>query len=216
MTLNALPATETAIARKALILIGSAARFESLDDSGDADARDLLALWHIARPAALVLHPFNILIRRATIQRDAAVATIGPAYRYRLPADCLRWLPWSREDRYWFDAVEEGGALLTDDEGPLYIRMIADETDVTRWPPLLVDLMAYTLAMEYAQAKAQMLGLADRLSAKRDAVLAEARRIDGLSSPNRQHGPGARQSRWVGARWRSNSNDYEVCEPWRS
>lgn len=209
MTLTPLNPDETAIARKALILIGSAARFETIEDASDADARDLLALWHMARPAALVLHPFNAAIRRTLIEREAGdAASHGPAYRFALPPDCLRWLPWSREDCEWFDAVEEGGYLLSDNEGPLYVRMIFDQVDVTRWPPLLRELMAYTLAMEFAQAKESMLGLTNILTQRRDAILIEAKRIDGLSSPNRRKGPSARNSRWAGARWRSNSEEY--------
>lgn len=205
MAITPTPTSDKMIANKALILLGSSRRIGTFEDSDSADTSDLLALWDIARRAAIVLHPFNFAITRTSIERDAGdAAARGPAYSYSLPSACLRWLPWSAEHELWFDAVEEGGKLLTDDEGPVIVRFLRDEPDSAKWPALFVDLMTFTLAIEYCQAKTQLATLRDRLSRERDDKLSEARRIDGLSSPNRPPSPNPRRSGWVGARWRGN------------
>jgi hypothetical protein len=205
MPLNPVSTSDKQIANKALILLGSARRIQTFDDSDSADTADLIALWDIARRAAIVLHPFNFAITRTSLDRDPGEAAArGPAFTYTLPPDCLRWLPWSREQELWFDAVEEGGKLLADDDGPIILRYLRDEANSAAWPPLFVEMMAYTLAIEYCQAKTQLSTLRDRLSRERDDKLSEARRVDGLSSPNRVPSPSPRRSGWVGARWRGN------------
>lgn len=193
------------IANKALVLLGSARRMNAFETGDNADTDDLVALWDIARRSAIVLHPFNFALTRASLDRDAgAAATRGPAYSFTLPSDCLRWLPWSREDELWFDAVEEGGNLLSSDDGPLIVRYLRDVTDVSRWPPLFCDVMVHTLAVEYCQAKTQLLGLRDRLTSERAELLSDAKRVDGLASPNRRATPSVRNSGWAGARFRPN------------
>jgi hypothetical protein len=193
------------IANKALILLGSGKRVETFDDRDSTDTSDLIALWDIARRAAIVLHPFNFALARTAIDRDPGPPrTRGPLYSYTKPITCLRWLPWSREDDLFFDAVEEGGKLLCDEEGPIVMRFLRDVTETSAWSPMFVDVMAYTLAIEYCQAKTQLLGLRDRLTNERGEKLSEAKRIDGLASPNRRASPSIVHSRWAGARFARN------------
>lgn len=204
----AAPPNQIAILNKTLLLLGSAARISTADPDDSGDARDLLALWDIARRAALALHPWNFAISRVRIERDADFLALGagPAFRYRLPVGtCLRWLPWDRDNPDWFDAVEEGGFLLSDNEGPLIVRHITDVPDMSLWAPLFADVQAYTLALEFCQGKTQLSGLRDRLTRERSDRLDEAYRVDGAASPNRPAGPSTRQSRYAGARFRPNS-----------
>lgn len=206
MTVDSFPPNQRDILNKVMILLGSARRIDTAATDDSADASDLLALWDIARRAAIVLHPFNFAIKRQKTLRDTGTADDGgPLYRYTMPADCLRWLPWNRNENLWFDAVEEGGKLLSDDEGPVVIRYLVDVPNAALWSPLFCDVMAYTLAMEYNQAKTQLVSLRDRLASERQDMIDAAKRIDGLASANRQAGVTTINSRWAGARFRPNS-----------
>lgn len=193
------------IANKAMLLLGSGRRIATLDDRDSDDAADLLALWDIARRSAITLHPWNFALKRIDVTRDPQVSARRPIYRYAKPADCLRWLPWSRDHELYVDLIEEGDWLLADDEGPIVLRYLRDVPEVARWAPLFVDVMAYTLAAEYCQGKTQLLGLRDRLTNERAELLRDAKRVDGAQSGNQRRGAlVARTSRWAGARFTRN------------
>jgi hypothetical protein len=201
------PPNQLKVLNKALILLGSGRRLATADETDSDDARDLIALWDIARRAALELHPWNFAITRVKIAREADWEPVGngPAYRFKLPVGtCLRWLPWDRDNADWFDAIEEGGYLLSDEAGPIICRHIFDQDDMSLWSPLFLDVMSYTLAIEYCQGKTQLSGVRDRLTRERLERLEEAYRTDGAKSPNRPAGPSVVQSRWAGARFRPN------------
>lgn len=194
--------TKRVIFNKALVLLGSSKRISNPDDAMDADAANFSILWDIARRSAIALHPWNFALKREKLHRETGEPSeLGPAYAFRLPPAWLAWKPWDRSSEFWFDAVEEGGFLLCDSDGPLIARGVIDVDDVTRWPPLFVDVMAYTLAIEHCVGKTQTLGLRDRLMNERAEKLDEGFRIDGLSSANRPR-PAAPVSRWAGARYR--------------
>lgn len=194
--------TRRVIYNKVMLLLASARRVSNPDNPEDTDTESLNFLWDIARRAAIVLHPWNFAIGREKLYREAgAPSELGPAYSYTTPVHWLRWLPWDGGSEFHFDAVEEGDFLLSNHAGPIIARGLIDVPDVTKWPPLFVDAMAYTLAIEFCQAKTELMGLRDRLTSDRTEKLAEAFRVDGLSTPNRPR-PSHHGSRWVGARYR--------------
>ncbi|MCP3730437.1 hypothetical protein M9978_08345 [Sphingomonas sp. MG17] len=191
------------VMNKTLLLLGSSKRVSNTDDSTDADTESLNILWGIARRAALALHPWNFALTRKKIDReDAAVSEVGPAYSYKLPLEWVCWFPWSRDSEYYFEAVEEGGFLLCDSAGPLVVRGALDVDVPAKWSPLFVDVMAYTLAVEFCHGKTQLVGLRDRLTHERAEKLDEAYRVDGRATPNRPR-PSHHNSGWAGARYRS-------------
>lgn len=194
--------TKRIVLNKVMLLIGTPKRIsDSENPAPGGDAESLSILWDIARRAAITLHPWNMALTRAKLTReDEPPSDTGPAYRYAVPVNWLRWLPWDRDSEFHFEAVEEGGYLLTNDAGPIVARGLVDVPETAKWPPLFVDVMAYTLAVEFCHGKTQLLGLRDRLIADRAEKLDEAYRVDGLATQNRQR-PSYRQSRWAGARF---------------
>lgn len=191
----------TAIYNKAIVLLGSRETLLSPDEAIPS-AQSLSALWDIARRSALAMHPFNFAIVREKLLRDTQVPAFGYQYRFAKPAEMLRWLPWDSDDCYHFDGEEEGEFFLTD-EPEIFIRYIGDHTDSSKWSPLFVDVMAYTLAMEYCEAKTGLTGLRNALADERENLLRAARRADGLATGKRKRNRRVGSSRWAGARFRN-------------
>lgn len=192
---------KTAIFNKAIVLLGSRESLLSHDEAIPS-AQSLTALWDIARRSALALHPWNFAVTRQKLQRDTKAPDFEYAFRFQRPPDCLRWLPWDSDDPFYFRGEEEGDYFLTDDE-ELHLRFISDHEDTTKWSALFVDVMAYTLAAEYCEAKTGMKGLRSSLLDEREALLRHARRADGLATGNRNRRRSVFSSRWAGARYRN-------------
>lgn len=191
----------TAIYNKAIVLLGSRETLLSPDEAIPS-AQSLSALWDIARRSALAMHPFNFAIVRDKLLRDTKAPAFGYAYQFKKPAEMLRWLPWDSDDPYYFDGEEEGEFFLTD-EPEIFIRYIGDHTDSSKWSPLFVDVMAYTLALEYCEAKTGLAGLRNSLADEREGLLRAARRADGLATGKRKRNRRVGSSRWAGARYRN-------------
>lgn len=192
---------KTAIFNKAIVLLGSRETLLSPDEAIPS-AQSLTALWDIARRSALALHPWNFAIIRAKLTRDTAAPAFGYAYRYKRPADCLRWLPWDSDDPFHFEGEEEGKFFLTDEE-EIFIRYIGDHTETGDWSPLFVDVLAHTLAAEYCEAKTGLRGLRQSLLDAREEMLRAARKADGLATGRRNRRRRVGSSRWAGARYRN-------------
>lgn len=176
--------TQTDIFNKAIQLLGSTERLlTSLDASPRAES--MLTVWKTARPAALSLHPWNFALTRKQLARDTAPPEFEYAYRYKLPPDCLRWLPWDRGHSYAFEGVEEGGYLLTDAE-EVFIRYIRDHDTISEWSPLFIEALAYQMAIEQAERiTGGRRGLTGELMAAQDEILHQAKRVDGLATGDR-------------------------------
>lgn len=195
------PVGKTAIFNKAIVLLGSRESLHSPDEEIPS-AQSLSALWDIARRSALVLHPWNFAVAREKLQRDSKAPAFGYAYRYQRPPDCLRWLPWDTDDPFYFEGEEEGDFFLTD-APEVYLRYIGDHDELAKWPPLFVDVLAHTLALEYCEAKTGLKGLRQMIGDARDEYLRAARKADGLATGRRTRRRGVGSSRWAGARYRT-------------
>lgn len=195
------PTSKTAIFNKAIVLLGSRENLLSHDESIPS-AQSLTALWNIARRTALALHPWNFAVTRKKLQRDTKAPAFGYAYQFLRPADCLRWLPWDTDDQFYFEGEEEGDFFLTDEE-EVHLRYICDHEQLASWPPIFVDVLAYTLAMEYCEAKTGLKGLRQSFADQRDEMLRMARKADGLATGNRKRRRSPASSRWAGARYRN-------------
>ena len=195
--------SQTGIINKAQILLGQSKRFTELLDT-DHKAIDYQTLWPMALPKALVLHPWNFAIRRKRINADTVAPEFGYAYRYRLPSDCLRFLPWSRDDDAYFEHEIEDGYVLTDQPSFILIRYIYRNEDLAKWSPLFADVMAYALAMESCEGSTSKRGLYEDLKTERDDLIATGKRLDALENGNRRAVRPMTASSWASARYRRN------------
>lgn len=181
-----LPMGSTIIVNNALILLASSSRVDDINEVGSiaAQARDLLP---IIIPSFMSKHPWNFALRRKEVPRTNLEPMGGRwPWRFDLPSDCLRWLPWDKEQPEYFDGVEEDGQLLCDSEGPIIVRYIFKNEDVSRWSALFIDLVSAELAVRMAKSVTASHSTYDRAVQERDNLLAEAKRADGLASNQTQ------------------------------
>jgi hypothetical protein len=191
--------SQTRIANRALILLGTFERINSVQDTAPL-AEQINDLWHESRRAAIAAHPWNFAIERVQLNETAFVPAFGYSRKFALPPDCLRWLPPSRDDYDGFEGEEEGGFILSDAAAPLNVRYIRDVEDVTAWPVHFSVFMGYQIAMDLAESATQISGNVDDMAVKREEALMEARKLDGLASGNRSRGDIEILSRWTAAR----------------
>ncbi len=197
----------TTVTNNALILLGSSTRITDIDGPGSlaAQARDL---YPILIPQLLAQHPWNFAVVRHELPRENTVELAGKwPWRFQLPADCVRWLPWDDEDPDHFHGVEESGYLIASHEGPIVIRCIMLVTDLTKWSALAVSALSALAAVYLAETVSAKQSLRDRIAGMYDDLISQAKRADGLAS-NMIHRPSAgRLSRAVGAMHRGYGGD---------
>lgn len=208
---------QTTIINNAMVLLGSSQRLTSIGADGPL-AANMRDAWDIALPAALESYPWHFATRRCFLDRDTKRPPFGYAFQYRLPADCVRWLPWQKGEREYFEGEQEGNLILTGVhdshihyiEGPdgadvgcnrLPIRYTALITDLSLWSALFCDAMANRLAARLCMGSTSSRTLTADLDNKLREIVDQARIADGLSTARRARGRGVRGSRWASARF---------------
>ena len=191
--------SQTRIANRALILLGTVTRIISVEDPAPL-ARQIADLWHESRRAAIASHPWNFALFRAQLNETGIAPAFGYTRSYAIPPDCLRWLPPPRDDDAFFEGVEEGGLILTDWGAPLPFRYIRDVEDVGAWPAHFQVFMAYQIAMDLADSATQFSSKQQDMAQMREAALDEAKKLDGLASGERTTGNARYLSRWARSR----------------
>jgi hypothetical protein len=196
----ALPIELTNMADRSYRLLGGSQRVNNVNDNS-THASNFRDVYTLARLEALTAHPWNFAVTRAEVMHDP-VAPVGAEweYRFKLPTDCLRWLPWPDQHVEYFCAEEEDGWLLTNEEGPLIVRYIRDNEDVTSWSAAFVTVLCFQCAYELCEIVAASQSVRDRMEAGRDRALTMARRQDGAATGQRNRAPAHHRSRLVAAR----------------
>lgn len=99
-------------------------------------------------------HPWICLKTRAALAADLTAPAFGWTAQYSLPTDCLRLLP-LRTDGSWngqpIRYEVESRKILTDQAAPLFVQYIRGDNDTTKFDPLLVRVIAQSLALAGAQ-----------------------------------------------------------------
>lgn len=176
--------SQTRIVNKALVMLGTSQRILSLDDNSSL-ATAAAAVFAEALDETLADHPWNFAIARAQLAADTAAPPFEWQFAYPLPADCLRWLPWSEADDSWFEGEEEQGRVLANREGPLNIRYIRRIEDPAIWSAGFKHALACRLAAMLAFAVTQKASVAEKMDARYADAIAAARKQDGLATGRR-------------------------------
>jgi len=176
------------IVNSALNMIG-ASNISSLDENSKA-AKVMNQRFEGVRDSVFRSHPWNCLIRRATLAQEVDVPDYGYVYQYALPTDpyCLRILEFSNGYMtYPYDNmmnnrggpayVIEGRKLITD-EGTAKIKYVARVTDPNQLDASLVDTLSARLAAETAYAITGSTSMVQLMTQAYDAKLKEARFVD--------------------------------------
>lgn len=137
--------SDVAIANRAIQILGSSERIESLTQD-HPNARTMNAAYAAIRNALLRKYKWNFAVKRASVAADAAQTLWGKLNRFPFPNDCLRIL---RDDELGLrlDWKVEGKFIITADKAPLDFKYIAKITDPVQFDPLFDEVFAHHLAV---------------------------------------------------------------------
>lgn len=164
----------TAIANRALQMVGAASILNLSDNSREARAAN--NCYDASRRYVLRNHRWNFSIKRASLAPSSDAPLFDFSYSYSLPSDCL-YVPRTNDDT--LDWSIEGRAILSNDGPVLNLRYVADITDPALFDSAFCEALAAKMALEMVEALTQSnqkkQALADQYKqALMDAALANA------------------------------------------
>ena len=107
----------------------------------------------------------------------------GRTYAYVLPDDFLRAAPYDpRYPQITPDWLYENRQILTDDAGPLSIRYVRDEEDVTRFDVSFNEALAASIALEIVEELTQSNKKMANIGALYTRAVEDARTINAIES----------------------------------
>ena len=126
--------------------------------------------------SVLRAHPWNCLVRRATLAQNSSAPTWGYTYAYNLPTDpyCLRVL---RLEKLYLDYKVEGRTIVSDEQ-TMKIKFIARVTDPNEYDTLLIESIAARLAADICYGITNSNALVANMVALYESKLKEARFVD--------------------------------------
>ena len=176
------------IVNNALNIIG-ASNITELEENSKT-ARVMNQRYESIRDDVFRAHPWNCLIRRATLAQSVDTPAFDYAYQYALPTDpyCLRVLEFQNGSMtYPYENlvgqgnkpffVIEGRNILTD-SGTARIKYIARITDPSQYDAGLISVLAARLASEAAYAITGSTSVVQLADALYERKLREARFSD--------------------------------------
>ena len=144
-------ASTTDICNLAVAHFGGDARISSIDPPDSAEAEHCQRFYPVARDELLEYHPWTFASKRATLAQLVG-DRLDFAYRYTLPADCLRprlLLP----DGYTDEMDEAAGVVFTREGDSVYcdaanatLVYTFKLTNTTKFSPTFVTALSFLLA----------------------------------------------------------------------
>lgn len=187
-----------------LLTAGTVQNIEAPTDATES----LLNRWYdVTRRKLLREHPWNFASKRAILAASSDDPAFGYDAQFLLPTDFIRLNTIVNADNYPISneayEIENGYILYNAESGQLRIKYVWDITDVSKFDPLFVDLLAIDLAMAIAFKVTSSNTDVGRLTELRKQRAAMSKAIDGQERP-----PSRRQvSRTRNARLRNSTSD---------
>jgi len=195
-------ADATEIANQALVILG-ASSISDITATAEPNAVIINTVYAETRDALTRLYQPKFATQRVAIVANITAPTFGRARAYDLPALYLALLPPYPEDHLeTLDWIIEGSQILSDDSTPLDLRFTAQITDVTKFDPTFVKMLAAALAVECVEKITQSTSKWERANAMFDAALTAARRANSFE----QVTPLPPEDGWVHVRHRGTDN----------
>lgn len=132
----------------ALSRMGSFGSVENIDIPKNDLDKVFSKWWDLARQEILKILKPNFALKRDSIAVDTTKPAFGYSYRYRKPSDCLAVLGFGEVQKKENVYAVEGDFILTDEYSgdALPLRYVSDITDVTKFSPEFISLMAFVLS----------------------------------------------------------------------
>jgi hypothetical protein len=165
------------LCNKALQRVGATTIMSLLDNSPEARACNLV--YDSNRRDEIRKHRWNFAVKRAVLAPDVTAPLFDYRYAFTLPSDCIRVL---RSATVELDWQIEGRKILTNDSDTLYLRYLADITDLAQWDPTFYNVCALALAVDISERLTQSNGKKQMLVGEYDQAVRVARRMDAFES----------------------------------
>lgn len=145
----------------ALTHIGDPGNVASIDPpEASTQGRYCARLYPLARDEVLEAHSWRFNTRRKVLTSLALPDSVAGewSYAYALPAECLRpaavYVPGvtdpGRTEDFSVETADDGSQILYTNVDGAYLKYLVRVTDTSRWPPSVVDLVAWRLAGKLA------------------------------------------------------------------
>jgi len=147
------------------------------------------ARYNDVRRAALRGHTWNCNRKQVQLAADPVNPLFTYSYRYRLPGDYMRMYNLPENDMSVWDVFSDGTAqfLFTQDAGaPLDVVYGFDLQDPSQFDPLLVQTIAYMLAVELCIALSQSTDHLKMLEGMLEAKLGISRLVGSQENSPRE------------------------------
>jgi hypothetical protein len=136
------------ICRRAILRIGSADLFKPHGEPMVIAQ----SLYESVRDSLLADFQWSFARAQLSIVKDAAAPTTGYSFRYPIPAACKQIIRVNNIDDSENNAQWEvvGSFLHTNFATPIILDHTATVTDVTKFPPIFIEILTATLALKLA------------------------------------------------------------------
>lgn len=189
-------ASPSEICAKAMVLLGQNPIID-IDDTSVPNAVKCKAAYAITRDAMLREYAWAFAVRRVMLVADPAAPAFGYAYKFQLPADCIRVIG---TDQAGVGYEIEDGFLMADVStmGVRYVRRVEESGF---FDSLFVDCLSIRIARELAPSILKDRGakVAQMMDALYRATIPAAKLADSLESRHNEVNEVATSS-WLTAR----------------
>lgn len=171
--------TGVSICSNALLMLGA----QPINDFNENNDRARLAvnLFSGVRDALLREHPWSCAIKRVLLAPSVEKPVFGYQYSFMLPADCLRVLSIGDEGEY-IQYLIEGRSLIAN-ERSIKLRYVFQNTDVSSYDSILVNLLELAMAAKLAYAITQSTSMAQLRLQEFQMALKTAKSLNALEYP---------------------------------
>jgi len=187
-------ASPSEICAKAMVLLGQNPIID-IDDTSVPNAVKCKAAYAITRDAMLREYAWAFAVRRVMLVADPAAPAFGYAYKFQLPADCIRVIG---TDQAGVGYEIEDGFLMAD-VSTMGIRYIRRVEESGLFDSLFVDCLAIRIARELAYPVLKKASAIQAMDELYRATVPSAKLADSLESRHNEVNEVATSS-WLTAR----------------
>ncbi|UXN73377.1 hypothetical protein N8D56_21255 [Devosia sp. A8/3-2] len=154
----------------------------------------------VTRDACSAMANWNFATKRASIPAEVTVPAFGWSKAYTLPTDCLRLIALTYDGYDETNPIRhivEGGAVLTNQSGPLPIRYVARVENYNVYSALFVEALSARLAFKMAHWVTGKTSYQQVAKGIYDRAMSDARLSDAIEGDQ----PRPADNDWIDARY---------------
>jgi hypothetical protein len=183
------------IANLAAIKMGTQARITAPTDD-TVLARKIAAIWNIERKATIREGAWNFAMRRKGLAAEAGAVPYPWQSAFPMPADALRLVE-VLNDSVGTNCQLEGGKILCNSLGPLYVRFLVDVPEPANWDETFAEAFACRLAWKAGKSICGSTYSEENGAGEYAQAMGRAKNTDAMENPRIEQ----EEVGWVTARF---------------